>query len=77
MKAGWFTPTLLLLLITVLGSFSATMLCEAMQRIPYNHHFLSRFEFAKLVNHFYGRVSFMHSSHNSSRSLAFMSAKSC
>jgi hypothetical protein len=34
----------ILLLTFVVSSFSATMLCEAMQRIPGNHDFSLRYE---------------------------------
>lgn len=42
-QAGWFTPTLVLIIIFILSSFNATMLCEAMQRIPNNFNFEHRY----------------------------------
>ena len=41
-QAGWFTPVLATVIIFILSSFSATMLCEAMQRIPGNFEFNHR-----------------------------------
>jgi hypothetical protein len=41
-QAGWFTPTFSIVLIFILSSFAATMLCEAIQLIPGNHHFEKR-----------------------------------
>jgi len=38
-QAGWFSPTIVLCLVFALSSFNATMLCEAMQRIPKNFNF--------------------------------------
>lgn len=37
--SGWLTTTTVLVLVMVMSSFSATMLCDAMQRIPNNHDF--------------------------------------
>lgn len=42
-----------------MSSFAATMLCDAMQRIPGNRDFGRRFEFATTVEHFYGRRAYI------------------
>jgi hypothetical protein len=52
--AGWFTPTLCLVVMTVLSSLASTFMCEAMACIPGNEHFQGRVEFATLVNFFFG-----------------------
>ena len=49
------TPTLALFVAYMLSSLAATMLCEAMQRIPGNQNFEHRYEFATTVQHYYGR----------------------
>lgn len=54
-QAGWLTPTLALLIAYILSSLAATMLCEAMQRIPGNQNFEHRYEFATTVQYYYGR----------------------
>eukprot|EP00043_Microstomoeca_roanoka_P018373 m.196087 g.196087 ORF g.196087 m.196087 type:complete len:595 (+) comp16812_c0_seq2:200-1984(+) len=54
-QAGWLTPTLALTVMFVLSSLAATMLCEAMQRIPGNFTFSHRYEFATVVKHYYGQ----------------------
>jgi amino acid permease len=41
-QAGWLTPTVAMVVVYVLSSFAATMLCEAMQRIPGNFTFEHR-----------------------------------
>ena len=42
LQAGWVTPTLALTVVWFLSSFAATMLCDAMQRIPGNDSFEKR-----------------------------------
>ncbi|EGD76432.1 hypothetical protein PTSG_07549 [Salpingoeca rosetta] len=54
-QAGWVMPTIALAIMFVLSSLAATMLCEAMQRIPGNFTFEHRFEFATVVKHYYGK----------------------
>ena len=41
-QAGWLMPMLSLTIMYVLSSLAATMLCEAMQRIPGNFTFEHR-----------------------------------
>lgn len=53
-QAGWFLPTLGLLLMWLASSFAATMLCEAQQRVPGNRAFQKRYEYCELVRHYYG-----------------------
>ena len=53
-QSGWLIPTIVLFTAFVLSSFSATMLCEAMQKIPGNADFGMRFEFATTVRHYWG-----------------------
>lgn len=53
-NAGWFTPTLCLIVMTLLSSLASTFMCEAMACIPGNEHFQGRVEFATLVNFFFG-----------------------
>eukprot|EP01121_Diplochlamys_sp_Union-15-3_P021941 TRINITY_DN916_c0_g1_i2.p1 TRINITY_DN916_c0_g1~~TRINITY_DN916_c0_g1_i2.p1 ORF type:complete len:401 (+),score=32.44 TRINITY_DN916_c0_g1_i2:45-1247(+) len=58
-SAGWFSSTALLILIYLFSSFSATMLCEAMQRIPNNENFSKRWEFANVIKHYYGKKAYV------------------
>ena len=53
-QAGWLTPTLAILFVFVVSSFAATMLVEAMQRVPGNHDLKARWEFCALAGHFFG-----------------------
>jgi hypothetical protein len=53
-NAGWLTPTLCLLVMTILSSLASAFMCEAMACIPGNEHFQGRVEFATLVNFFFG-----------------------
>lgn len=53
-SSGWLVPTVLLVAVCIMSAFSATMLCEAMQRIPGNHNFIKRFEFTTTVRHYWG-----------------------
>lgn len=52
---GFLSTTVILLLTFIVSSFSATMLCEAMQRIPGNHDFQLRYEFATTMGHYFGK----------------------
>lgn len=54
--AGWFTPTLCLIVMTLLSSLASGFLCEAMACIPGNEHFQGRVEFSTLVNFFFGKT---------------------
>lgn len=53
-QAGWITPTFCILFVFVVSSFAATMLVEAMQRIPGNSTFGQRWEFCSVVGHYHG-----------------------
>jgi amino acid permease len=53
-QAGWITPTFCILFVFVTSSFAATMLAEAMQRIPGNASFEERWEFCAVVGHYHG-----------------------
>ena len=57
--AGWLTPLVILIVMQILSALSATMISEAMQRIPGNQHFLRRFEFGTVMRHYFGRVGFI------------------
>eukprot|EP00051_Salpingoeca_urceolata_P015051 m.192814 g.192814 ORF g.192814 m.192814 type:complete len:563 (+) comp18276_c0_seq1:459-2147(+) len=57
-QAGWVTPIVAMILVYVLSSLAATMLCEAMQRIPGNFNFEHRYEFASVVQHYWGRRAY-------------------
>lgn len=52
--AGYFTPTLCLVVMSVLSSLASAFMCEAMACIPGNEHFQGRVEFSTLVNFFFG-----------------------
>ena len=52
--SGWLVPTTILFVVFLLSSFSATMLCEAIQKIPGNYDFGMRMEFATTVRHYWG-----------------------
>eukprot|EP00730_Choanoeca_flexa_P000797 TRINITY_DN10338_c0_g1_i6.p1 TRINITY_DN10338_c0_g1~~TRINITY_DN10338_c0_g1_i6.p1 ORF type:complete len:603 (+),score=166.30 TRINITY_DN10338_c0_g1_i6:181-1989(+) len=58
-QAGWLTPSIAMVVVYALSSFAATMLCEAMQRIPGNFTFEHRYEFATTVRHYYGRTAYI------------------
>eukprot|EP00054_Salpingoeca_dolichothecata_P017322 m.103475 g.103475 ORF g.103475 m.103475 type:complete len:573 (+) comp22406_c0_seq1:53-1771(+) len=58
-QAGWLTPTIVIIVIYVFSSLAATMLCEAMQRIPGNGNFDHRYEFATVVRHYYGKRAYI------------------
>jgi len=58
-SAGWLTPLIILIVMQILSALSATMISEAMQRIPGNQHFLRRFEFGTVMLHYFGRVGFI------------------
>lgn len=53
-QAGWLTPTFCIVFVFVVSSFAATMLAEAMQRIPGNRTFGQRWEFCSVVGHYHG-----------------------
>jgi amino acid permease len=53
-QAGWITPTLCILFVFLISSFAATMLVEAMQRVPGNSALTERWEFCALVGHYFG-----------------------
>jgi len=46
-------------MLSCLTAFSATMMTEAMQRIPGNHLFRRRFEFATVMKHYWGKKGFV------------------
>eukprot|EP00850_Spirogloea_muscicola_P000501 SM000002S05581 [mRNA] locus=s2:1052079:1055615:+ [translate_table: standard] len=54
-EAGWFLPTLGLLAMYIISSFSATMICESMQLIPGNKSFGQRYEYCSVVRHYFGK----------------------
>eukprot|EP00850_Spirogloea_muscicola_P008048 SM000042S15315 [mRNA] locus=s42:212999:216528:- [translate_table: standard] len=54
-EAGWFLPTLGLLAMYIISSFSATMICESMQLIPGNRSFGQRYEYCSVVRHYFGK----------------------
>lgn len=54
-NAGWFTPTLVILIMTVFSVLASSLMCEAMAAIPGNHHFEGRVEFSTLVSFFFGK----------------------
>jgi len=54
-NAGWFTPTLCLIVMTVYSGFASSLMCEAMASIPGNHHFEGRVEFSTLVSFYFGK----------------------
>eukprot|EP01111_Echinosteliopsis_oligospora_P016592 TRINITY_DN6958_c0_g1_i1.p1 TRINITY_DN6958_c0_g1~~TRINITY_DN6958_c0_g1_i1.p1 ORF type:complete len:510 (-),score=78.98 TRINITY_DN6958_c0_g1_i1:2-1531(-) len=51
--AGWFTPVLLIVIMTVLSSFACTFLVEAMSNVPGNERFEGRAEVATLAKLFF------------------------
>jgi amino acid permease len=54
-QAGWVVPTLMLLLMSLVATFSGTLLCEAMSLIPGNDNFQRRVEFATCVKYYFSR----------------------
>eukprot|EP00038_Savillea_parva_P004283 m.135992 g.135992 ORF g.135992 m.135992 type:complete len:573 (-) comp11426_c6_seq1:40-1758(-) len=58
-QAGWLTCSVMMVVAYLLSTLAATMLCEAMQRIPGNNDFNMRYEFATLVRHYYGYYSYI------------------
>eukprot|EP00656_Telonema_subtile_P004711 TRINITY_DN12146_c0_g1_i1.p1 TRINITY_DN12146_c0_g1~~TRINITY_DN12146_c0_g1_i1.p1 ORF type:complete len:534 (-),score=122.03 TRINITY_DN12146_c0_g1_i1:236-1837(-) len=64
-KAGWFPATVVMIICCFASSFSSTMLCEALRRIPGNSRFDGinpktnrRWEFCDAVEHYYGATAF-------------------
>lgn len=55
LHAGWLTPTLCLIAMSILGTLASGFLCEAAAIIPGNHHFEGRVEFSTLVSFFFGK----------------------
>ena len=47
--AGWLLPSITLVVMTVLTSYSATLLCEAMVLVPGNDRLQKRIEFSTVV----------------------------
>ncbi|KNC54154.1 uncharacterized protein AMSG_09933 [Thecamonas trahens ATCC 50062] len=58
-QAGWLVPAIFLLIMFVLASLSATLLCEAMALIPGNERFGKRYEYSSIVAHFYGHRAYL------------------
>lgn len=54
-SAGWLTPTICLIVMTVLSSLASTFVCEAMACIPGNDNLQGRVEFSTLVSFFFGK----------------------
>lgn len=54
-NAGWLTPTMCLIVMSVLGTLASGFLCEAMAALPNNHHFEGRVEFSTIVRFFFGK----------------------
>lgn len=57
--AGWFSVSLALVVFSSLTAVSATMMVEAMQRIPGNKFFNKRYEFANVMKHYWGKKGFI------------------
>jgi amino acid permease len=53
-EAGWFLPSLLIVLVWMASTLSASMYCEAMRKIPGNEHFKDRLEYSSIVKHYFG-----------------------
>jgi len=56
--AGWFTPILCMIVFCIVATFSSTMLCEAMSRVPGNEKFQGRIELTTLAKVYFGRLGF-------------------
>lgn len=53
-EAGWLFPTFVILAIWGMTTFSSSMFCEAMRKIPGNEHFHSRAEYTTVVKYYFG-----------------------
>ena len=57
-SAGYAPCLVVLLFVFVISSSCATLLADAMARIPGNENFQKRYEFSDVVSHFLGRQWF-------------------
>jgi len=57
-QAGWFTPVVTMIIIMIISSLSATLLCETMALIPGNERFQGRIEFTSLSKYLFPRWGF-------------------
>lgn len=53
-SAGWSAPIVVSIIVYIVSTFSCTMLCEAIQRIPGNESFGMRIEFCDAVRYYIG-----------------------
>jgi amino acid permease len=54
-QAGWLAPTVMLIVMGLVATFSATMICEAMSLIPGNSNFQRRVEFTTAVKYYFNQ----------------------
>lgn len=53
-ESGWLLPTLCIVVVWALTTSSATMLCEAMEKIPGNRNYRKNLEYSTVVLHYLG-----------------------
>lgn len=58
-QAGWFSPLVIMGLILLISSFSASMLCQAMSTVPGNENFHGRVELSTLAKFLFPRWGFI------------------
>lgn len=54
-ESGWLLPIICLVVVWLLTSMSASMLCEAMAKMPGNANFAGRAEYTSVVRHYFGQ----------------------
>jgi amino acid permease len=57
--SGWLLPSLWILIVFIISSFSSTLLCKAITRVPGNEHFEGRVEMTNLARMLMPRMWFL------------------
>jgi hypothetical protein len=58
-QAGWALPSVLLIILCVISSFSCICIIQAIRLIPGNQSFEKRIEFSTVVHHYYGHKAYI------------------
>ena len=53
-SAGFLTPLITVIVLTLGSCIAALMLCEAMRVIPGNREYFLRYEYTSIVRHYFG-----------------------
>jgi len=52
-QAGWMSPIIIMLMITIMTGLASTLLCQAMTKIPGNEFFQGRAELSTVAKYFF------------------------